>query len=255
MSTEMNASSGLRVTQSLPQGVYLPDGYELWAFFGYSGEASVCGAKYTLSPGSLLLLSPGDICYCPQGGEGDLIRFLFLPTQIYGDPEPWLIAYRGTKQFLPRNMGEELRLQLQRLSALLGKEDRIPLARMMLSEALLYLGACQIPEREGEGLRRCVAYMRDNSHRELSLDELATVAGLSKFHFCRIFRREAGITPHAYLGYLRAIEARAQLSFGVSPKEVSRMLGYQDYSTFFRTYKKVFGTAPVRHREEETRSE
>ncbi|MEW6332106.1 MAG: AraC family transcriptional regulator, partial [Pseudomonadota bacterium] len=53
-------------------------------------------------------------------------------------------------------------------------------------------------------IERAIRYLEANYRRQPDLKELARGAGLSEFHFQRLFRRWAGISPKRFLQYLTA---------------------------------------------------
>ena len=55
-----------------------------------------------------------------------------------------------------------------------------------------------------ERIERAIRYLEANYQRQPDLKELARGAGLSEFHFQRLFRRWAGISPKRFVQYLTA---------------------------------------------------
>jgi hypothetical protein len=64
---------------------------------------------------------------------------------------------------------------------------------------------------EHPAVRRAVAHLRERWDQPVRLDELATVAGLSRFELVRRFRAQLGLPPHAFQTDLRVREARRLL--------------------------------------------
>lgn len=99
-------------------------------------------------------------------------------------------------------------------------------------------------------LRLALEFMHDNFSRELALDEIASAAYLSEYHFARLFKQIMGVTPHTYLANLRLERARrllAETAFPVS--EIAAMVGYQSQSHFTKIFKSVTGITPRVYRE------
>ncbi|HYP25247.1 MAG TPA: AraC family transcriptional regulator [Blastocatellia bacterium] len=99
-------------------------------------------------------------------------------------------------------------------------------------------------------LRRALEFMHDNYSRELSLEEIASAAYLSEYHFARLFKQITGVTPHVYLANLRLERARrllAETTFSVS--EIAGMVGYHSQSHFTKIFKSVTGVTPRVYRE------
>jgi len=95
------------------------------------------------------------------------------------------------------------------------------------------------------GVNKVIEYMSDASHMKLTLDKLASTAGMSKFHFVRSFKDATGITPHAYLNNLRIERARRMIfTTNKSIADIATECGFADQAHFTRAYKKIYGTPP-----------
>jgi AraC-like DNA-binding protein len=105
-------------------------------------------------------------------------------------------------------------------------------------------GRMQPASGSRQEIARAVEYMRDNSALDLSLDEVAAAAGMSKHHFLRTFTRIMDITPHAYLVQLRVREALRLLRLGHSLSETAAATGFADQSHFTRCFKRTLGVPP-----------
>jgi AraC family transcriptional regulator len=99
-------------------------------------------------------------------------------------------------------------------------------------------------------LRLAIEFMHDNFGRELSLEEIASAAYLSEYHFARLFKRITGVTPHLYLANLRLERARKLLAESALPiVEIAAMVGYQSQSHFTKVFKGITGVTPRAYRE------
>jgi AraC-like DNA-binding protein len=87
-------------------------------------------------------------------------------------------------------------------------------------------------------------YLDAHLSDDVGLAELAKVAGLSRSHFIRAFRRETGLTPHAYLLDRRFRAARRLLEHGEPPGEVAAACGFFDQSHLNRVFKARMGVTP-----------
>ena len=77
----------------------------------------------------------------------------------------------------------------------------------------------------------------------------AAEAGLSPFHFLRLFSRVLGVTPHQYLVRSRLRRAARLLADGVpSVTDVAFEVGFGDLSNFVRTFHRAAGVSPGRFR-------
>jgi len=77
-----------------------------------------------------------------------------------------------------------------------------------------------------------------------SLRGLASDLGISRFTLLRRFKRDFGVTPHAYLLRPRVERARQRLARGAELAEVSQELGFADQAHMSRVFKRVVGLTP-----------
>ena len=103
----------------------------------------------------------------------------------------------------------------------------------------------------GYRLKRVLDYIGDNLTEELSLSQLAGLAGMSPHYFAEMFKQSTGSAPHQYV-LLRRIE-RAKQSL-CDPRrsviEAGMDCGFQDPSHFARVFRKFVGTTPRQFRSE-----
>jgi len=98
-------------------------------------------------------------------------------------------------------------------------------------------------------LRQVTDFIADNYSRDLKLNELAHVAGMSSFHFAREFKRTTGTTPHQYLIKFRIERAKALLAKNELPLiEVGLRSGFSHQSHFTRLFRRITGTTPHSYR-------
>lgn len=79
---------------------------------------------------------------------------------------------------------------------------------------------------------------------DLSLADLTQRSGLPRHHLIRAFRRETGLTPHAYLVDVRIRRARERLRSGESPGAVAAATGFCDQAHLTRAFKARLGVTP-----------
>jgi AraC-like DNA-binding protein len=89
-----------------------------------------------------------------------------------------------------------------------------------------------------------------NSHRRINLDDAAAQAGISPFHFLRLFSRTLGVTPHQYLVRSRLRHAARRLADDDSPvTDIAYDVGFEDLSNFVRTFGRAAGASPLKFRQ------
>jgi AraC family transcriptional regulator len=93
-------------------------------------------------------------------------------------------------------------------------------------------------------------YAHEHLDQEISLEDLAALVSLSRFHFCTAFRLAIGSTPHNWLVRLR-MERAQQLLAGtdVTIIQVALAVGYETPSAFTASFRKAFGITPSAFRQ------
>jgi AraC family transcriptional regulator len=105
------------------------------------------------------------------------------------------------------------------------------------------------PSLPGFKLRQITGWMSEHAAEEFSLDRLAAQAGLSKFHFQRLFKAATGVSPSRYQINLRMEEARRLLrETKMSVIDVALEVGYTDPSHFARLFRRETGLSPSDYR-------
>lgn len=93
-------------------------------------------------------------------------------------------------------------------------------------------------------IKKAREYLDANFTRQISLDELARVAELSKYHLCRAFYEAVGVSPHVYQNQLRLNRAKKLLARKRPIADVAYELGFYDQSHFGRYFKSFSGVTP-----------
>ncbi|MFC0549787.1 helix-turn-helix domain-containing protein [Planotetraspora thailandica] len=106
------------------------------------------------------------------------------------------------------------------------------------------------PAAFGESaLRRVTAYMHEHLHEDVSLDDLAAQANISKYYFLRTFAKTTGFTPHRYLVQLRMSRAADLLRDTVHPVlDIAMACGYHSPTQFTAAFRRRFGLSPTEFR-------
>lgn len=93
---------------------------------------------------------------------------------------------------------------------------------------------------------RALVWIELHLYEPISLAALATAAGLSRFHFHRLFRSAMRLTPRTYVMQRRIAEAKHLIRGGVRPAEAAYLLHFADQSHFTRRFKSAVGVTPRR---------
>lgn len=106
------------------------------------------------------------------------------------------------------------------------------------------------PSLDQKRLKRVLDFIEARLASDLSLDELATEACLSPFHFSRLFRDAIGQTPHRYVTDRRIQAARDKLAINHSSLvEIALDTGFGSQANFIRVFRKATGLTPGQYRD------
>lgn len=103
----------------------------------------------------------------------------------------------------------------------------------------------QVSAHDERRIARALHFIEEHLADPLDLDALAGVAGMSKYHFLRTFRRITGQPPHQYVLGLRLSRVAVRLTQEATPiSQLALDLGFGDLSTFNSRFKRHFGENP-----------
>ena len=237
--------------------------YEIYYFIDGDADYVVEGNQYPLVPHTLLLLSPHAVHGVRINTPSRYKRFTihFDPNLISIDRRSFLLSafpdstssqnhsvcYRDVSNFnlspffkaltdcntLPKNIAKKL-LPVY-IEALLAQ---LVLMRNTLdkSEESIVLSSTAV---------QITDYINQHINEPITLDSLCAHFFVSRVHLNRIFKNAIGTTVFDYISYKRIGIAQHLLSSGIPAKEVAAKVGYNDYSNFFRAYKKITGHSPT----------
>jgi len=219
------------------------------------------GSSHLVAPGSVILLDPGRI----HDGEahdatlGWEYRVFYLDMQI--------IESTATDLDLPQGIDDAWKQAVIRDQEAWGKLLQIHTA-LSSSETLLersstlFRGVAdlltrrttapiQAPRSESTspGLDRAREYLHANWGVPVPLDSVASVAGLSRFHFLRAFRKRYGLPPHAYQLQIRVHRAKEMMFQGMPASDVALETGFHDQAHLSHAMQRFVGVAPGKIRE------
>jgi AraC family transcriptional regulator len=224
--------------------------------FTYRSEAG----RGLLYPGALLLGNNGSCFECGHAyGIGDRCislnvheeqfseiaaaatstsRFRFSAPSLPPSPKALpIIAHMEALSCAPSSLrSEELALQIieRVIAAMTGDGQR----------------AVAPSGRETKRVIEAIRLVESDAARPVELKDMAAVAGMSKYHFLRVFRRLTGMTPHRYLISARLRRAALALTSSRQPViAVALDAGFGDLSTFNKTFRAVFGLTPTQYRD------
>jgi AraC-like DNA-binding protein len=220
-------------------------------------RVQLAGTEHHLAPGDVVLLNPAEI----HDGEafdtniGWDFRVFYLAAEVLEEAAEDLRGAGNLKGIFEESIITDPAMwrSLLNLHATLSRSDSL-----LERSSSLFTGLTRLMSRsssDGRELKAMIAplsleraheYLQASWAKAVSLDELAEVAGLSRFHLLREFRKRYGLPPHAYQLQLRILRAKEMLFLGVPPGEVALKVGFYDQAHFTHALKRYVGVSPGR---------
>lgn len=113
-------------------------------------------------------------------------------------------------------------------------------------EALLH----RIHEKKQNGdiqnkeITKIIDYIKNNLDKQLSVDSIADYIHMSKYHLMRKFKETIGMSIHQYVIHERLRKSRSLMKEGYALTDISYMVGFPDYTSFARAFKKMYLCSP-----------
>ncbi|MFE4713917.1 MULTISPECIES: helix-turn-helix domain-containing protein [Bacillales] len=219
--------------------------------------------SFQLERGEALIKSPNDShAFEIKDGEGVVVIQLKDFMEIWELDRPWEPVIQQ------RVNGDELLRQHRKWSVALCSNDGTEagfieeteleiihyLSRILRgnhqkdSNATVQKG---LPDCEDPHLVRVLEYMRDCYMKPVSIEELAGIAGMSRYHFIRSFKALIGRSPYQYMLKIRIDEAKRRLrSTRHTVTDISLDVGFASPSQLYRAFQKFIGMSPEQYRQQ-----
>lgn len=232
--------------------------YELVLIIEGNVTYQVASQSYAAPPGSVILARPGFremYRWDPKGPTRHAFFHFAIdrPAEDWPEPADWPIVRTQPEQVLPalfRHVLERIGRHTDWPACSPGRSDAAiveALVTIFLEEPLAETAS--MGGNRPVAVSRVINFMRcvidEDPRQPLDLARLASVAGLSEKHLCRLFQRTLGYSPmHTFrllcLQLSLALLARSNLSI----KQIAHRCGFDDPGYFSRCFAAVFGRAP-----------
>jgi AraC family transcriptional regulator len=242
---------------------YDPANHHTLSFWvaGGAGFRRLRGRSYDPIHGesSLWVVPAGVPTAWEAAGKGQLLHF-YIPTSVFEsrvvetlDADPNLISLREAGLQRDPALENIIRSMVLPLS---WEEPADRIAITQAGEMLTTYLATHCSERQPRALvirgglapvvlRWVQEYIEAHLEHDLTIEDLAAVAGLSPYHFARAFKRSTGFGPYHYVLRRRTERAKQLLAAGKSPlSDVARACGFGSQSHFSVRFREVTGLTP-----------
>jgi len=229
---------------------------------GTAAHGKVAGQSFALEPNRALRSS-----FVPCGVDISITFGVSAFSVNLLFPKDYLAGLIEDQQqrpsFAPRLFSGDA--QLANLIRMLEQEIATPsFSSPMLVESLSRTIACLLARVDDSALaeqtdrihlpawkiRRVKEFVENNLEMGIGLKDLAQIAGLSTFHFSRVFKQATGISPYRFVCERRLERARALLvKDDMSIAELAQCCGFANQSHFTTAFSHAMGVSPARFRQ------
>ena len=242
------------------------DFYEVYFLISGDVTYTIESKQYRVMPGDILLISPRElhqICVRPEMSAYERYVLWIAPSLL----EQYSSAVTDlTLNLDPGHLGRSnlLRIKPEQASALHRLFDQLwqesgsgSYGADLLQQALLTQLLVSINRLAGKNddpqntqthssmaVSAVVDYVNLHYGEPLSLEQLADLVYVSKYHLSHEFNRLVGTSVYRYIQKKRLLIARQLLSQGKRPNEVFCVCGFSDYAGFYRAFRNEYGISP-----------
>lgn len=242
------------------------DFHELYFLISGDVTYTIESRQYHVLPGDLLLISPQElhqICIRPEMSAYERYVLWVDPQLLSRVSTPLSnlsenLAPRSTKHENLLRLKPEDRSRVQKLFEQLWQEyENESYGSDLLRQSLLIqllvtinrLAADPSGHLEGmthssKAVSEVVDYVNLHYNEPLSLDMLADLVYVSKYHLSHEFNRQVGTSVYRYIQKKRLLIARQLLAQGKRPNDVYSSCGFTDYAGFYRAFRAEYSVTP-----------
>ena len=219
------------------------------------------GGLHIVPAGSIITLNPDEIHTGePTTNKSYNYRMAYIPLEVveellhavYG--REGLVAYFRNIVTFDTMLSQRLLFAFQLLEQQSSNLLQTQIAFFQAITDLFYRhGQPNFPPRRipshPAGMRKACDFIHAMAPNDISLDDMAEIVGMSRFHFLRLFRAETGFSPYAYLIQRRVEIAKELIRDGHSLAQAALEAGFADQSHMTRRFKVTYGVTPGQYRQ------
>ena len=232
----------------------------------YVEKGRMLHQQVVLQPGDCFIVPPGyvhhtkaadhDLSYCSLSFRQSLFSPGFVTSPAYEFLDKLRLTDRDARLRIRLPKKEQQRME-QLLEVLMDEytacfDDHATMAGHLVAAILRILSRCDTPDADApvsDPIAACRRYLDANYMLPLTPDELAKQFAISRSALMARFAVETGMPVKRYLHHRRIHQAKKLLQTGsVSVREVARLVGYEDFSTFYRNFKKLTDQSPTQYK-------
>jgi AraC-like DNA-binding protein len=224
--------------------------YELLYFLAGNGDFIIQHCHYKLTPHTLLVIPPGAYHNLLLHSESPYERIVlrFNEVDIPKDLRQQMKAVNGVYKIGGTRLSEEL-FRLATLHKELSSELILQIFKSQLNVIIAYLCQCSRlnlhADYQNEDVRRIISYINENLPSISSMEQICSQLHMSRSLLQKRFYEHLKTPVMSYVRTQKCMLAQSLLRKGLPATSVYLQCGFNDYSSFYRAYVKVFHHSPT----------
>ncbi|MBR2847697.1 MAG: helix-turn-helix domain-containing protein [Clostridia bacterium] len=237
--------------------------YEIFMLLSEGATFYVEGRSYEMNKGDIILLNNIELHQIQFDKTADFERIVILFTKDYLDAfvkeapsllRPFTDKMPGFSNFIPADLAEKegIAEYIYKMKELVkGKVKNELEIKCFLSlilsgaaRAINNQGRDEIPYTDNKLINEVLTYINSNICENLTLENLANRFFVSKYYLSHLFKTCTNFTLNNYVANKKIIYADELIYSGKSAIDACFAVGFNNYSNFYRTYKKILGRTP-----------
>lgn len=223
--------------------------YEVFFFVKGNVSFNIEGNIFKLSSNDIILI-PHHQYHCLVLDDVSVYERYVLEIPLDLVPTSLAEVFTQTQLF---NISENSLLleafhRLDSYQALLTDQEFGKISESVIQEILYLLkaslGSSNVQHSYDPLTKRILAYINENLTKALTVSDLSEHFYLSKSHIQNVFYQNMKIGVKSYIVQKKMLLAKTLLQSGKRPHEVAEALGYNDYATFYKNFKKQYHVSP-----------
>ena len=244
-----------------PFPLHIHDHFEILCIVSGNAKYMVEGKIYDLHPGALMIMRSAETHKIIMNTNEPYERYVlnFYPEKLtaMGFSETLFLPFTnrglGEKNIYLASEFDTISPEKHFLKMFAEAERGDPSIAVLANLASLLSAICLAFEQKEQNAEKkqrdlsaeIIHYINENLFSDLSLTGISETLHISPSQINRIFRRLTGTSVYHYILSKRLTVAQERITKGESATATSQSCGFRDYSSFYRLYKKHFGTAPT----------
>lgn len=247
--------------------IHIHDSYELYYFIAGDVTYNIEGQTYKLSPHDLLVINSKELhrpyfdsCMCY---ERIVVHFNPDIISLFNSLDYNILHYFENRKLGYSNRIDGSKVLLEGIHVLLSQmkywsslnnsegyimiktlfiQLLIKLNRIFVDNKNLLISNSQYDEKVLDILE----FINQNLKEKISLDLLQKKFFVNKYYLCHMFKKNTGFTVFEYITYKRIMKAKELLKSHIPTTQACSESGFEDYSNFYKVFKKLVGVSPRR---------